>query len=90
MLALSYHSVQIVNLLPGGSHLNRWRAACRTGATHAHAAHKALLRLRALGDVQAADEAMLGISMPMCETENAKKGLRSTEATLTGFFGQTC
>lgn len=47
------------------------------GPTRAHAVHKALLRLWGLGGIQAADEALLDLSMPLFETEDAKHGLES-------------
>lgn len=47
------------------------------GPTRAHAAHKALLRLWALGGVQAADEVIFDIQMPLFETEDTKRGLQS-------------
>jgi len=48
-----------------------------TGPTKSHAAHKVLLRIWALGGVQAADEAIMDISMPLFETEDTKRALRS-------------
>jgi len=47
------------------------------GPTRAHAAHKALLRAWANGGVQAADDVMFNIAMPLFETEDAKDGLAS-------------
>jgi enoyl-CoA hydratase/carnithine racemase len=47
------------------------------GPTLAHAAHKALLRLWAVGGVQAADEAITDLSMPLFETKDVKAGLAS-------------
>lgn len=53
-----------------------------TGPTKAHAAHKALLRVWALGGVQAADEAVLDITMPLFDTEDAQRALRSAVDSL--------
>jgi enoyl-CoA hydratase/carnithine racemase len=52
------------------------------GPTRAHAAHKALLRLWALGSVQAADEAIFDISMPLFKTQDALRGLASATDAL--------
>jgi enoyl-CoA hydratase/carnithine racemase len=46
-------------------------------ATRAHAAHKALLRTWALGGVAAADQAMFDIAMPLFETDDVRRGLKS-------------
>jgi enoyl-CoA hydratase/carnithine racemase len=55
------------------------------GPTRAHAAHKALLRTWALGGVDAADQAMFDIAMPLFETEDATVGLSSAiEASKAG------
>lgn len=48
-----------------------------SGPTRAYAAHKALLRVWAVGGVSAADEAMFDIAMPVFETEDAKRGIKS-------------
>jgi len=48
-----------------------------SGPTRAYAAHKALLRTWALGGVAAADQAMFDISMPLFETDDVKRGLKS-------------
>ncbi|WP_024921936.1 MULTISPECIES: enoyl-CoA hydratase/isomerase family protein [unclassified Afipia] len=42
------------------------------GATRAHAAHKALLRIWATGGISAADEAMFDIVLPLFESEDVK------------------
>jgi enoyl-CoA hydratase/carnithine racemase len=47
------------------------------GPTRAYAAHKALLRVWAVGGTAAADAAMLDIAMPLFETEDVKAGLTS-------------
>ncbi|MFC0397932.1 enoyl-CoA hydratase/isomerase family protein [Paraburkholderia rhizosphaerae] len=47
------------------------------GPTRAHAAHKALLRSWATGGVDAADDALFDIAMPLFDTEDAKVGLTS-------------
>jgi enoyl-CoA hydratase/carnithine racemase len=47
------------------------------GPTRAYAAHKALLRAWAVGGVAAADEAMFDIAMPLFETEDVQRGLKS-------------
>jgi enoyl-CoA hydratase/carnithine racemase len=52
------------------------------GPTRAHAAHKALLRIWAVGGVAAADEAMFDIAMPLFETEDVKAGLASAVKAL--------
>jgi Enoyl-CoA hydratase/carnithine racemase len=52
------------------------------GATRAHAAHKVLLRLWALGGIQAADEALMDVSVPLFETEDTERALQSAEIAL--------
>jgi enoyl-CoA hydratase/carnithine racemase len=47
------------------------------GPTRAYAAHKALLRIWAVGGVSAADEALFDIAMPLFDTDDVKTGLRS-------------
>ena len=47
------------------------------GPTRAYAAHKALLRAWAVGGVAAADDAMFDIAMPLFETDDVQRGLRS-------------
>jgi len=47
------------------------------GPTRTYAAHKALLRAWAVGGVSAADEAMLDIAMPLFETDDVRRGLKS-------------
>jgi enoyl-CoA hydratase/carnithine racemase len=47
------------------------------GPTRAYAAHKALLRSWALGGTAAADDAMFDIAMPLFETEDVQRGLKS-------------
>jgi len=47
------------------------------GPTVAYAAHKALLRAWAVGGVAAADEAMFDIAMPLFNTDDARRGIRS-------------
>lgn len=55
------------------------------GPTRAHAAHKELLRTWAVGGVAAADQAMLDISMPLFETDDAQMAMRSAvEAMAAG------
>jgi hypothetical protein len=51
----------------------RWRK----GPTRAYAAHKALLRAWAVGGVAAADDAMFDIAMPLFETGDVQRGLKS-------------
>ncbi len=53
------------------------------GPTRAHAAHKAVLRLWASGGVQAADEAIFDIQMPLFDTEDTKRGLQSAMDALS-------
>ena len=52
------------------------------GPTRAHAAHKALLRSWAVGDVAAADEALFDIAMPLFETDDVQRGLKSAVEAL--------
>jgi len=52
------------------------RKAAR-GPTRAYAAHKALLRAWAVGGIAAADEAMFDIAMPLFDTDDARRGIRS-------------
>jgi enoyl-CoA hydratase/carnithine racemase len=52
------------------------------GPTRAYAAHKALLRAWAVGGVAAADEAMSDIAMPLFETDDAQRGIRSAVEAL--------
>ncbi|WP_028219613.1 enoyl-CoA hydratase/isomerase family protein [Paraburkholderia oxyphila] len=52
------------------------------GPTRAYAAHKALLRAWAVGGVSAADEAMFDIAMPLFETDDVQRGLRSAVEAL--------
>ena len=47
------------------------------GPTRAHAAHKALLRAWTTGGVGTADDAMFDIAMPLFETDDVTRGLRS-------------
>ena len=47
------------------------------GPTRAYAALKALLRTWAVGGVSAADEAMFDIAMPLFETDDTQRGIRS-------------
>ncbi|MDM0066083.1 enoyl-CoA hydratase/isomerase family protein [Variovorax sp. J31P207] len=47
------------------------------GPTRAYAAHKALLRAWAVGGVAAADDAMFDIAMPLFETDDVQRGLKS-------------
>jgi enoyl-CoA hydratase/carnithine racemase len=47
------------------------------GPTRAYAAHKALLRIWAVGGISAADEAMFDIAMPLFDTDDVKAGLAS-------------
>ena len=51
-----------------------------TGATRAHAAHKALLRSWAVGGIAAADQVMFDIAMPLFETADAKTALTAAVA----------
>jgi enoyl-CoA hydratase/carnithine racemase len=48
-----------------------------SGPTRAIAANKALLRLWSQGGVEAADAALVDLSMPVVESEDAKRGLKS-------------
>jgi enoyl-CoA hydratase/carnithine racemase len=48
-----------------------------SGPTRAIAANKALLRLWSQGGVEAADAALVDLSMPVVESEDAKQGLKS-------------
>jgi hypothetical protein len=52
-----------------------------TGPTKAHAAHKAL-RIWALGGVQATDDALLDISMPLFDSEDTQRALHSAADSL--------
>jgi enoyl-CoA hydratase/carnithine racemase len=52
------------------------------GPTRAYAAHKALLRAWAVGGVAAADEAMFDIAMPLFESDDAQRGIRSAVEAL--------
>ena len=55
------------------------------GPTRAHAAHKALLRAWTTGGVGTADDAMFDIAMPLFETDDVTRGLRSAvDALKTG------
>jgi len=47
------------------------------GPTRAYAAHKALLRTWASAGVSSADEAMFDIAMPLFETDDVRRGLKS-------------
>ncbi len=47
------------------------------GPTRAYAAHKALLRAWAVGGVASADDAMFDIAMPLFETDDVQRGLKS-------------
>jgi enoyl-CoA hydratase/carnithine racemase len=47
------------------------------GPTRAYAAHKALLRIWAVGGISAADEAMFDIAMPLFETHDVQTGIKS-------------
>ena len=47
------------------------------GPTRAYAAHKALLRAWAVGGVNAADDVMFDIAMPLFETYDVRRGLKS-------------
>jgi len=51
-----------------------------TGATRAHAAHKALLRSWAVGGIAAADQVMFDVAMPLFESADAKTALASAVA----------
>ena len=53
-----------------------------TGPTRAHAAHKALLRAWAFGGIGAADELMFDIAMPLFDTDDVKRGIRSAVSAL--------
>jgi enoyl-CoA hydratase/carnithine racemase len=52
------------------------------GPTRAHAAHKALLRAWTTGGVGTADDAMFDIAMPLFETDDVRRGLRSAVEAL--------
>lgn len=47
------------------------------GPTRAYATHKALLRAWAVGGVASADDAMFDIAMPLFETDDVQRGLKS-------------
>lgn len=47
------------------------------GPTRAYAAHKALLRTWAVGGVSSADDAMFDLGMPLFETDDVRRGLKS-------------
>jgi len=47
------------------------------GPTRAYAVHKALLRTWAGGGVSAADETMFDVAMPLFETDDVRRGLKS-------------
>ena len=47
------------------------------GPTRAYAAHKALLRAWAVGGVASADDAMFDIAMPLFDTDDVQRGLKS-------------
>jgi hypothetical protein len=49
----------------------------KAASVRAHAAHKALLRMWAVGGIDAADEALFDIAMPLFDTEDAAAGLAS-------------
>jgi enoyl-CoA hydratase/carnithine racemase len=53
------------------------------GPTRAYAAHKALLRAWAVGGVAAADEAMFDIAMPLFDTDDVRRGIRSAVDALS-------
>jgi len=71
----------VVNrVVPDGELLHEARAFAQRaaqGPTRAHAAHKALLRSWALGGIASADDAMFDIAMPLFDTEDVRRGLRS-------------
>lgn len=71
----------IVNcVVPNADLVNEARAFAEKvaqGPTRAYAAHKALLRAWAVGGVAAADDAMLDIAMPLFETDDVRRGLKS-------------
>jgi enoyl-CoA hydratase/carnithine racemase len=71
----------VVNrVLPDADMLAEARAFAQKvarGPTRAYAAHKALLRAWAVGGVSSADEAMLDIAMPLFETQDVQRGLKS-------------
>ena len=67
----------------GGVAFIRFVVGALIGPACAHAAHKALLRAWANGGVQAADEVMFNIAMPLFETEDVKAGLASATQALT-------
>lgn len=52
------------------------------GPTRAYAAHEALLHAWAVGSVAAADEAMFDIAMPLFDTDDARRGIRSAVDSL--------
>ncbi len=57
-------------------------AKIAAGPTRAYAAHKALLRSWAVGGVAAADEAMLDVAMPLFDTYDVQRGLKSAVEAL--------
>jgi enoyl-CoA hydratase/carnithine racemase len=79
--AASMERFGVVNrVLPDTQLLDEARAfalKAAKGPTRAHAAHKALLRTWALGGTAAADDAMFDIAMPLFETEDVQRGLKS-------------
>lgn len=71
----------VVNrVLPDARLLDETRAFAHKvakGPTRAHATHKALLRAWTTGGVATADEAMFDIAMPLFQTSDVQRGLRS-------------
>jgi hypothetical protein len=51
-------------------------------ATRAHAAHKALLRIWAVGGLAAADEAIWDIALPFFESEDTKLAIPASARAL--------
>lgn len=75
--AMHYHGV-VNHVVPDASLLaeaTAFAAKLATGPTRAHAAHKALLRVRTTGGVGAADEALLELAMPLFETDDVRQAL---------------
>lgn len=71
------------HVLPDDEALEAARAFARkvaAGPTRAHAAHKALLRMWEAGGVNAADDSMFDIAIPLFESKDATGGLTSAVA----------
>lgn len=84
--AETLHRHGVVNhIVPAETLLDEARrmgSALAKGPTLAHAAHKTLLRVWESGGLQAADEALLDISMPLFTSEDTRRALRSAAEAL--------